>query len=95
MSVKHEHVSGSNSKNNVMLYALSTCPWCKKTKGLLDELDVKYDYIDVDLVIGDEQDKIVEDIEKVNPEGGFPTMVINKTSVIVGYRPDEIKAALE
>ncbi|AKL97771.1 glutaredoxin family protein [Endomicrobium proavitum] len=88
------HVDGTNAKNSVFLYALSTCPWCKKTKALLNELNVKYDYIDVDLIIGAEQDKVVADIEAVNPQGGFPTLVINKTNVIVGYRPEEIKEAL-
>jgi glutaredoxin len=92
MSIKH--VDGKNSKHSVFLYALSTCPWCRKTKALLDELNVKYDYIDVDLISGEEQDKVVAEIEAVNPQGGFPTIVIDKTNVIVGFRPEDIQAAL-
>ena len=34
------HVDGQD-KGKVMLYALSTCVWCKKTKKLLDKLDCK------------------------------------------------------
>lgn len=92
MAVKH--VDGSNDKHSVFLYALSTCVWCKKTKQLLGELNVKYDYIDVDLVSGEEQDKVMQEIEAVNPQGGFPTMVVDKSNAIVGYKPEEIKEAL-
>ena len=34
--MKIETVDGEN-KGNVMLYALSTCSWCKKTKNLLSD----------------------------------------------------------
>jgi len=90
-----QHVSGKNAKHNVFLYALSTCPWCRKTKALLEELSVKFDFIDVDLLIGDEQNKVVAEIEIVNPQGGFPTLVIDKTKVIVGFRPEEIEEAVK
>ena len=42
-----EHVEGED-RGDVMLYALSTCGWCKKTKALLQELGVAYKYVDVD-----------------------------------------------
>ncbi|MDR1941477.1 MAG: glutaredoxin family protein [Endomicrobium sp.] len=92
MTVKH--VDGTNDKKSVFLYALSTCPWCKKTKTLLDELKVKYDYLYVDLVVGQEQEEILAQIEVYNPGGGFPTLVIDKAEVIIGYKPEAIKEAL-
>lgn len=93
MAVKH--VDGENKKNDVLLYALSTCVWCKKTRGLLEELNVDYDYEYVDLLEGEQQDKVMREIEELNPQGGFPTMVINKTKVIVGFKPEEISEALK
>jgi len=33
-----------------MLYALSTCVWCKKTKELLASLGVDHSYVFVDLL---------------------------------------------
>ena len=89
-----KHVAGKKSKDSVFLYALSTCPWCKKTKILLEDLSITYDYIDVDLLVGDDQNEVVAEIEAINPQGGFPTLVINKTEVIVGYKPEEITADL-
>lgn len=93
MAVKH--VDGSNKKNSVFLYALSTCVWCKKTRTLLEELLIDYDYEYVDLLAGEEQEQAMRAIEAVNPQGGFPTMVINKTQVIVGFKPEEITETLK
>ncbi|MHA2434147.1 MAG: glutaredoxin family protein, partial [Candidatus Thorarchaeota archaeon] len=35
-----KHVEGSNKSHAVKLYALSTCPFCKKVKALLKKHDV-------------------------------------------------------
>jgi glutaredoxin-like protein NrdH len=87
------HIAGKN-KGKVILYALSTCGWCKKTKALLNELGVEYDYIDVDLLKGAEQDAIVKEIMKYNPACNFPTMVINSNKSIIGFKEDDIREAL-
>jgi len=47
--MQKKHVEGQD-KGKVMLYALSACIWCNRTKKLLGELGVAYDYIDVDLL---------------------------------------------
>jgi glutaredoxin-like protein NrdH len=87
------HVDGKN-KGKVMLYALSTCGWCKKTKSLLNELGVEYDYTDVDLLKDDEQNATVRVIQKFNPDCNFPTMVINDKKSIIGFKEDDIREAL-
>lgn len=87
-------VEGSNDKNEVVLYTLTTCIWCKRTKQLLSELNIKYDYIDVDLLTGEERQNAMKEIETFNPQGGFPTIVINKTKTVIGYKPEEIKEIL-
>jgi glutaredoxin len=89
------HVDGTNNKKSVFLYALSTCPWCKKTKNFLNEMKIKYDYLDVDLVAPDEQEKVLEELMAYNENGGFPTVIIDKQKVIIGYQPEAIKAALQ
>jgi glutaredoxin len=89
-----KHINGENDKKSVFLYTLSTCVWCKKTKQLLIDMGIKYDYIDVDLLVGAEQDNVMKELSKVNPQGGFPTVLINKVKTIVGFQPDAIKEAL-
>jgi glutaredoxin-like protein NrdH len=87
-----EHVKGEN-KGKIMLYALSTCGWCRKTKELLNELGVKYDYIFVDLLEDEDKDVAMDEVKKWNPRCSFPTIVIND-KCIVGFKEDEIREAL-
>ena len=82
------------NRSRVMLYALSTCIWCRKTKKLLDSLNVSYDFVDVDLLEGDEEERIMEEVKKHNPNCTFPTMVIDGRRVIAGFKEDEIRKAL-
>jgi glutaredoxin len=87
-----EHVDGKD-KGKVMLFALSTCGWCAKTKDLLREIGVAFDYTFVDLLEGKEQDDAIIMVEKFNPSGSFPTLVINNKKAIVGFREQEIREA--
>ena len=89
-----EHVPGKNA-GKLMLYALSTCIWCRKTKQLLSDLGIEYDYVFVDLLKGDEKDRAIKAIEKWNPDCSFPTLVINESKCIVGFKEPEIREALK
>ncbi len=86
------HVTGKN-KGQIILYGLSTCVWCRKTKELLVEMGVEYNYIDVDLLQGDEKSKATEEVKSLNPRCSFPTLVIDD-HCIVGYDEQKIKEAL-
>jgi len=77
-----------------MLYALSTCVWCRKTKRLLEKLEVAYDFLDVDLLSGGQEEAAMEQVKQYNPDCTFPTMVIDNEQVIAGFREAEIKKAL-
>ncbi len=91
--MKPEHVDGRDA-GNVLLFALSTCGWCQRTKNLLKELGIAFDYIYVDLLPADELKSTLMLVEKYNPTGSFPTIIINDSKIIVGFREDEIRAAL-
>ena len=94
MAIEKKHESGTK-KGDVILYALSTCQWCRKTKDLLSELGIDYYYIDVDLVVGDDQKELIEEIKKFNPACSFPTMVVNERDTIVGFDEDKIREKFE
>ncbi|MBT8375048.1 MAG: glutaredoxin family protein [Desulfobacterales bacterium] len=81
------------SENNVKIYSLSTCSHCKSTKKLLSECTVEYDFVDVDLLEGEERKAILEDVRGFNPKCSFPTIVIGG-KVIVGFKEEDIKEAL-
>lgn len=77
----------------VKIFSLSTCSHCKSTKRLLDDCTVKYEFVDVDLLEGDERKAIIEDVKKFNPKCSFPTIIIGD-KVIVGHKEEAIKEAL-
>lgn len=81
------------SEQPVQIYSLSTCSHCKAIKKLLTDCTVQYDFVDVDLLEGEERTAILEDVKKFNPRCSFPTIIIGDM-VIVGYKENEIKEAL-
>jgi len=87
-------VSGSHNERSVMFYGLSTCVWCKRTRQLLEDSDVAFDFVYVDLLRGKEQKEAIEKVREWNRAGSFPTVVVNEEQCVVGYKPDEIKEAL-
>jgi len=89
-----KHVAGRKA-GKVMLYALSTCVWCRRTKRLLNELGVEYDYTDVDLLSGAEREAVMEAVEKYNPSLSFPTLVIDDKKAILGFQEKEIREAFK
>lgn len=91
--IDKKHVSGEN-KGDILVYALSTCGWCRKAKNYLNELGVAYDYIDVDLAGQADENLIMAEISKFSKQGSFPTIVINNEECIVGYNPDRLKELL-
>ncbi|MDL2275194.1 glutaredoxin family protein [Desulfosarcina sp. OttesenSCG-928-G10] len=81
------------SMPSVKIFTLSTCSHCNSTKRFLAENTIKYDYVDVDLLRGDERTETIEEVKRLNPRCSFPTLVIG-TQVIVGFRENEIREAL-
>ena len=61
---------------------------------LLEDLGVEFNYVYVDLTKGEERSKVIEDVQKWNPQLSFPTVVINNKDVIVGFKEDQIKEKL-
>ncbi len=90
-----EKVEGKKKDKEVILYALSTCIWCKKTKKLLEELEVEYKYIDMDMLDEKDEEKYKNEIKKWNPDCSFPTLIIDGKKCIVGFQEEEIKKEFE
>lgn len=77
----------------IKLYALSTCSHCRNAKKLLDDNNVPYDCVEVDLCPLDQRDALIDEVRKYNPSLSFPTLVIGD-KVVVGFRENEIKELL-
>lgn len=79
--------------HEIVLYSLSTCGHCKSTKRLLGECEVNFTQIEVDLCEGAERERVIAEVKSFNPSLSFPTLVVDGR-VIVGYKEQEIRAAL-
>ncbi|MBF4508927.1 MAG: glutaredoxin [Aeromicrobium sp.] len=78
---------------SVMLYALSTCPYCRMAKKYLDESDVAYDILEVDLLEGAEKDDAVARVKELSGGTSFPVIVVGE-EVIVGFNKKRMKELL-
>lgn len=74
--------------DDVYVYALSTCPWCRKTKQWFTDSQVPFEYVDVDTLKGEEQDVASAKAHELSGGRRFPVTVING-EVVVGYNPDK------
>ncbi|HOE16758.1 MAG TPA: glutaredoxin family protein [Syntrophorhabdaceae bacterium] len=88
-----QHIDGDN-RANLMLYTLSTCIWCKRTKLFLQQQGIGYDYVDVDSLEGEERDKTLEEIRRWNPRCSFPSLVVNGKKCVVGFDENKIREAI-
>lgn len=85
-----QHVEG-RAHGKIVIYALSTCMWCRMTKSLLREIGVAYSYVDVDTLEGAEKDQAKAAIKRWNSTGSYPTIVIDDREAISGYDEAEIR----
>jgi glutaredoxin-like protein NrdH len=87
-------VSGQKRQHKVVLYALSTCAWCRMTKQFLKDNDVEYEYVDVDLCEEEDKQKIRELIQSKGGPLSYPTMIIDDNVLITGFRTDKLREVL-
>jgi len=87
------HIEGED-KGKIILYALSTCVWCKKTKKLLTELGVDFHYVYVDLLEEDEKEKVLDEMKTHNSSCSFPTLVMDDKTCIIGYNEGRIREVM-
>ncbi|TCL69330.1 glutaredoxin [Hydrogenispora ethanolica] len=79
---------------NIFLFTLSTCIWCRKTKQLLQELEIAFDFVELDRLEGTEREEALAELEKWNADRSFPTMVIEGARSIIGFQEAEIREAV-
>lgn len=87
-------VQGKQGKHKVVLYALSTCVWCKMTKQYLKDNNIEYNYIDIDLCTDEDKQKIRQEIQSKGGPLSYPTTIIDDKVVVTGFRKDLFKEAL-
>ncbi len=87
-------IPGTRSEHHTVFYGLSTCMWCKRTRQFLESQGVKFDLVYVDLLRGQEREEAVEQVRCWNSAISFPTVVMDDSRCVVGYKPEKLKEAL-
>ncbi len=87
-------VPGKNKSHKVILYALSTCVWCKLTKQFLSDNGVEYEFADVDLLGSEDKGKVHETILSKGAILSYPTVIVDDKTVVTGFRKDQLKEVL-
>jgi glutaredoxin len=87
-------IEGTRKDHKVFIYTLSTCGWCKRTKEMLKEAEVEYEYLDVDTLKAEERQKAIEDLRRRKAPIGFPVIIVDDSKIITGYDPAKIKEAI-
>ena len=88
-------VPGKKRDVKVVVYAISTCPWCRQAKRFLRDHDIEYEYVDIDLCSTEDREKIRGDILSRRGRLSYPTIIVDDRVLITGYQEDKIREALE
>ena len=87
--------SGSIEKNNITVYALSTCGFCRRGLQFLRDNSIKFKYVYVDKLEPEVKNKVKDELnEKYKERVVFPFLVLNEQKVLLGFVEDEWKASL-
>ena len=82
-------------KAKIVVYGLSTCGWCSKTKQYLAEKGVSYYFVDVDLLTKTDAKEVQQEIKRWNSQVSFPTIVINNEACIIGHNTKKLSEVIE
>jgi glutaredoxin-like protein NrdH len=82
-----------NHIRKIRLFALSTCPACRKVKKFLADRNIRHEVIDVDTLDRQEQTLMLTELRKYNPQETFPTVIVEE--IIVGHDEESLEEALD
>jgi len=87
-------IAGPRNEHRTIFYGLSTCIWCRRTRQLLEDQGVEFDFTYVDLLKGQEREEAVEQVRRWNSAVSFPTVVVDDEQCVIGYKTDKLKEVL-
>jgi len=82
------------SEQKIKAYTLSTCPYCRAFKMFMAEKGIGFEYKDVDLLEGEERDSVMDEVDKICPNCGYPIIVCGD-QVIEGFNEGKLRKVLK
>lgn len=77
----------------ITLYGMMSCEQCQQTKAYLEEQAIPFDFVNVDLLVGEERNKVMAVLTKAAMFPTLPTLVVGE-KLLVGFDPEAIEKAL-
>ncbi len=94
-TLQYTSEEGSKTGHDVVVFALSTCGFCKSCLQWLHDNNVKFKYIYYDLLDGNVKDAVKDELKtKYNERVMFPFVVVDGTQVVVGFKEDKLRELL-
>jgi len=93
--MKTTKVPGQNNKHRVIVYAISTCGWCRRAKKFLTNNNIEYEYVDIDLCSKEEREEIRRDILSRGGRLTYPTIIVDDRILITGLQENKIREVLQ
>lgn len=94
-NIQFIYEEGSRKPGDVKVYALSTCAFCKKALRFLRENSICFSYVYVDELDPEVKDKLKAWLrEKYREESGYPFLVLDDKTVLVGFNEENYKRHL-
>ncbi len=82
--------------DKILVFSLTTCPYCKAVRRFLKEHNADFLYIEVDDLSDDDYAQAMEIVIKHNPKKSFPTIVFGKTGeAVIGLEKEHLAEALQ
>lgn len=79
-----ENLENGTAVKKATIYAMSTCPWCKKARKFFTEKNVPVEYIEYDKADEETRKSIEEECSSYMEELAFPVVKVGE-DVVVGY----------
>ncbi|MFW9783168.1 MAG: glutaredoxin family protein [Candidatus Heimdallarchaeota archaeon] len=85
-----QEVSGEKGlEENILIYTLSTCMWCKKCKRYLNDRNMKYRYIDVDKIDPKDKSTLIDNLRSTYQTRISYPFLVCESGHVVGYNPNQ------
>ena len=86
---------GTNKNHDLVLFALSTCGFCRRSIKFLKEKNIAFKYVYLDKLKYETKQEIKNQLKKkFNKRAVFPYLVIDEKEVVIGFTQSEWEKAL-
>lgn len=87
--IEFTYEEGSNDKNNITVFALSTCGFCWKGLNFLRDNSIKFRYIYIDKIPFEEKTSIKAKLLDIyHKKVAFPYVILNEKEVFTGFKEE-------